>query len=136
MMPKEKIYFLVFALLVIIIPILATFLLYTGIIQKVSVIRKSISSIGRSSASKKSTSDSALLRSIIYFTAALIFAWLPLIVYKFLKFWEVEMSHKLCQTFGKIATLLPWSRTVVIDCKNYTEMIYGIRYPLFTLFII
>ena len=65
-----------------VIPVLSTILLYMGLLNKVKFIRKSISSIGRTSQSSND-GDSTLQRSIRLFSGALIIAWLPLVLYRY-----------------------------------------------------
>ena len=107
--PNEQIWLLVVFILAVIVPIMTTIFLYTGLLNKVKFIRQSISSIGRTSTSNNN-GDLALRRSIRLFSAALIISWLPLLVYKMVRYFELDLGPKFCLSFGRIATMLPMSR--------------------------
>jgi len=110
--PMETTYISVFLVVVLIVPITATILLYTGLLNKVNVIRKSISSLGNRSSNSTNPGDVALRRSIKLFSAALVLAWLPWVVVKAIQLFYDERGPKFTQ-FVRAAAMMTWTSPVL-----------------------
>jgi len=109
----ERMYTIFIYSLTIIFPIVGTIILYTGLLHKVSFIRQSITSIGRSSKGNKSQGrggkgDQTLRRSIKLFTSVLVISWLPVVIWKIIRLCGFELPDKFCYGFSKFAETSLW----------------------------
>ena len=111
-MPLEQIYLTIVFVTAIIIPIITTASLYTGLLNKVNYARRSIMDMGSSKVVSKDTGPRGirLRRSIWLFIIALVIAWCPLLLYKLIKYFKLDLGPKVCLNFGRVASLLPLSR--------------------------
>ena len=124
----ERTYTIFIYAVTIIFPIVGTILLYTGLLHKVreslrqehffsplfkvSFIRQSITSIGRSSKSQSNSrggkGDQTLRRSIKLFTSVLVISWLPVVIWKIIRIFGFNFPPRFCYGFSRFAETSLW----------------------------
>ncbi|CBY16300.1 unnamed protein product, partial [Oikopleura dioica] len=114
LLEMERMYTIFIYAVTIIFPIVGTIILYTGLLHKVSFIRQSITSIGRSSKGNSKSQgrggkgDQTLRRSIKLFTSVLVISWLPVVIWKIIRLCGFELDDKFCYGYSKFAETSLW----------------------------